>query len=205
MIHKTATTFLLTMMLFAGACTGNQKPGWQLDVQKSKVTWTTPKNMMGGHYGYFMFQSGNLAYSAAGEPVKGTFQMDMNSIRTLDHPTEAGNKKKEGEMRLPQFFDADKHPLATMEVKKITRIDASKNYRVEGDLTIKGITQPIAFTATIETKSNTSHITATIDIAHILWEIGAKKHDQARLDSLSAVRETLVPYIHVSLDITMNK
>jgi polyisoprenoid-binding protein YceI len=203
MMNKAATTVLLSMILFAGACTGNSKPGWKLDVQKSKVTWSTPKKMMGGHYGYFLFKAGNLEFSAAGEPIKGTFQMDMNSIRTLDNPTEAGNKKKEGEMRLPQFFDSDKHPVATMEVKKITPIDASKNYQVEGDLTIKSVTQPIKFTATIDTESNTSHITATIDIAHILWEIGAKKHDQARLDSLSAVRETLVPYVHVLLDITM--
>jgi polyisoprenoid-binding protein YceI len=205
MIRKASTTIVLALMFQAVACTQKLPPGWQLDVQKSKVLWSTPKNMMGGHYGYFLFQSGNLKYSAAGEPVKGTFQMDMSSIRTTDNPTGAGNKKKEAEIRLPQFFASDKHPLATMEVKKITRIGSSMNYQVAGDLTIKGITQPITFTATIDTKSNTSHITANIDISHRLWEIGDKKHDQARLDSLSAVRETLVPYIHVSLDITMNK
>ncbi len=79
------------------------------------------------------------------------------------------------------------------------------NYQVVGELTIKGITQPMAFTAAIDTKGNTSHITASIDISNRLWEIGEKKHDQARLDSLSAVRETLVPTVQISLDITMNK
>jgi polyisoprenoid-binding protein YceI len=205
MVCKAFTTLLFAMMFQAMACTQKLPPGWQLDVQKSKVLWSTPKNMMGGHYGYFLFQSGNLEYSSAGEPVKGTFRMDMNSIRTTDNPTDVGNKKKEAEMRLPQFFGSDKYPLATMEVKKITRIGSSMNYQVAGDLTIKGITQPIAFTAIIDTKSSTSHITATIEISNRLWEIGEKKHDQHRLDSLSAIRETLVPYIHVSLDITMNR
>jgi polyisoprenoid-binding protein YceI len=205
MARKASTILLLTMMFQSMACTQKLPPGWQLDIQKSKVLWSTPKNMMGGHYGYFLFQSGNLEYSAAGEPLKGSFQMDMNSIHTTDNSTDVGNKKKEAEIRLPQFFASEKHPLATMEVKKITRIGSSMNYQVAGDLTIKGITQPIAFPAIIDTKSNTSRITATIDLSHLLWEIGAKKHDQARLDSLSAVRERLVPYIHVSLDITMNK
>lgn len=204
-MHKAATALLIPMMLLSVNCKGKLQPGLQLDVQKSKVMWSTPKNMMGGHYGYFLFQSGNLEFSDTGEPLKGTFQMDMNSIRTTDNPTKAGNKKKEAEMRLPQFFASDKYPLATMEVKKITRIGSSVNYDVSGDLTIKGITQPIAFTATIETKGDTCHITAAVDISNQLWEIGDKTHDKHRLDSLSAIREKLVPLIHVSLDITMSR
>jgi polyisoprenoid-binding protein YceI len=131
--------------------------------------------------------------------------MDMNSIRTTDNPTEAGNKKKEAEMRLPQFFDSDKYHLATMEVKKISRIGTSMNYNVEGELTIKDITQPIAFTAAINTKGNTSHITANVDLSHQLWDLDQKTPDKHRVDSLSAVREKLALHIHVSLDITMNK
>jgi polyisoprenoid-binding protein YceI len=201
MIYKTSAILILTMMLLAAACPEKLSQGWQLDVQKSKVLWNT--DIMGRHSGYFLFQSGNLQYSPAGEPVKGTFHMDMNSIRTTDNPTEAGNKKKEAEMRLPQFFDSDKHPLATMEVKKITRIDSSMNYHVAGDLTIKRITQPIEFTATINTKGNSSHITASVDLSHQLWDLDQKTQDKHRVDSLSAIREKLVPYVHVSLDIIM--
>jgi polyisoprenoid-binding protein YceI len=203
MMYKAATTLLFVIMFQAMGCTQKLQSGWQLDVGKSKVTWNT--DIMGRHAGYFLFQSGNLEYSPAGEPVKGTFQMDMNSIHTTDNPTEAGNKKKEAEMRLPQFFDSDKHPLATMEVKKITRIGSSMNYQVEGDLTIKEFTQPIVFTATINTKGTTSHITAKVDLSHQLWDLDQKTPDKRRVDSLSAIREKLVPHIHVSLDITMNK
>jgi len=203
MINKVSTTLVLIIMIHVVACTQKLQPGWQLDVQKSKVSWSTPKNVMGGHYGYFLFQSGTLEYSAAGEPVRGTFYMDMNSIRTTDNPDEAKRKEKDAELRNNQFFASDMHPLATMEVKKITRIGSSKEYHVAGDLTIKGITQPIAFTATINTKNNTSHITAEVGISHSLWEISQKTHDQHRLDSLSAIREKLVPYVHVSLDIIM--
>ncbi len=203
MVRNAFTTLVLAMMLQAMACPEKLPPGWQLDVQKSKVLWNT--DMMGRHSGYFLFQSGNLEYSASGEPVRGTFYMDMNSIRSTDNPDETRRKNTDADLRNNQFFASDKHPLATMKVKKITRIDSSMNYHVAGDLTIKGITQPIAFTATINTKSNTSHITATIDLLHQLWDLGQKTHDKHRIDSLSAIRETLVPYVHVSLDITMHQ
>ncbi|MCW3117775.1 MAG: hypothetical protein JWM28_1857 [Chitinophagaceae bacterium] len=203
MIYKATTTLVLMMMLQAIDCTQRQ-PGWQLDVQKSKVLWNTGK-VMGGHSGYFLFQSGNLQYSAAGEPVSGTFRMDMNSIRSTDNPDEAGRKKTDANLRKNEFFAPDDHPLATMDVKKITRIDSSMDYHVAGDLTIKGITNPIEFTATINTKNNTSHITANVDISHQLWNLNQKTQNKHRLDSLSAIKEKLVPYIHVSLDLIMNK
>lgn len=185
------------------ACTQKSKSGWQVDVQKSKVLWSTGKKVMGGHSGYFLFQSGHLQYSAAGEPEKGTFQMDMNSIRSTDNPDEAKRKRTDADLRNNQFFASDQYPLATMEVKKITRLGSSMNYHVTGDLTIKGVTQPIAFTAAINTKTNTSHITADVDIAHQLWDLGQKTQDKHRIDSLSAIREKLVPYVHVVLDIVM--
>jgi polyisoprenoid-binding protein YceI len=167
------------MMLSVVACTQKQ-PGWQLDVQKSKVLWNTG-NIMGRHSGYFLFQSGNLQYSPAGEPVSGTFRMDMNSIRSTDNPDEAGRQKTDADLRNNQFFASDQHPLATMVVKKITRIGSSMNYTVAGDLTIKGITNPIEFTANINTKNNSSHITANVDISHQLWGLGQKNRTKIRL------------------------
>ena len=203
MIYKVSTDLVLMMMFQAIACTQQLQPGWQLDVQKSKVLWNTGK-MMGGHSGYFLFQSGNLEYSATGEPVRGTFHMDMNSIRTTDNPNEAGRKKKDAELRGNAFFASDQHPIATMIVKKITRIGSSTDYTVAGDLTIKGITNPIEFTATINTKNNTSHITANVDISHQLWKINSKPQANF-IDFLSGVKEKIVPDIHVSLDLIMNK
>lgn len=203
MINKATTALVLMMMLQTIACTQPLQPGWQLDVQKSKVLWNTGK-MMGGHFGYFLFQSGNLEFSPAGEPIRGTFHMDMNSIRTSDNPDEAGGKKKDAELRGKDFFASDQYPVATMVVKKITRIGSSPDFTVAGDLTIKGITKPIEFTATINTKNNTCHITANVDISRQLWNIHSKPQSIA-MDFLSGIKEKIVPDIHVSLDIIMNK
>jgi polyisoprenoid-binding protein YceI len=203
MIHKASTTLVLMMMLQAVACTQQLQPGWQLDIQKSKVLWNTGK-MMGGHSGYFLFHSGNLQYSATGEPVSGTFRMDMNSIRSTDNPNETGRQKTDANLRKKEFFASDQYPIATMVVKKITRIGSSPHFMVAGDLTIKGITNPIEFTATINTKNNTSHITANVDISRQLWKIDSKPQANS-IDLLSGITEKLVPDIHVSLDLIMNK
>jgi polyisoprenoid-binding protein YceI len=203
MINKVTTTLVLMMMFHAVACTQQMQPAWKLDVQKSKVLWNTGKTM-GGHYGYLLFQYGNLTYSPKGEPVSGTFYMDMNSIRTTDNPDEAGGKKKDAELRENDFFASDQFPIATMVVNKITRIGSSTDFAVAGELTIKGITKPIEFRATIITKNNTSHITANVDISRQLWNIHSKPQTGS-IDFLSGIKEKLVPDIHVSLDIFMNQ
>jgi polyisoprenoid-binding protein YceI len=203
MIYKAATTLVLTLVLQAVACTQQLQSGWQLDVQKSKVLWNTGKKM-GGHSGYFRFHSGSLQFSASCEPVSGIFRMDMNSIRSTDNPNEAGRQKTDANLRKSEFFDSDQHPTATMVVKKITRISPSLDYTVAGDLTIKGISNPIEFTARIDTKNNTSHITANVDISRQLWNIDSKPQ-AASVDFLLGIKEKFVQDIHVSLDITMNK
>ncbi len=203
MINKVTTTLVLMMMIQTVASAQLLQPGWQLDVQKSKVLWNTG-NKMGGHFGYFLFQSGNLEYSPTGEPVRGTFKMDMNSIRTTDNPDDAGGKKKDAELRGNDFFASDQYPIAIMGVKKITRKGSSSDFTVVGDLTIKGITKPIEFTATINTKNNTSHITANVDISRQLWNIHSKPQGGS-MDFLLGIKEKIVPDIHVSLDIIMNK
>jgi polyisoprenoid-binding protein YceI len=203
MIYKAATTLVLMMMLQAYTCKQPLQSGWKLDVQKSKVLWNTGK-MMGAHFGYFLFQSGNMEFSATGEPVSGTFRMDMNSIRTTDNPNETGRKKKDAELRGNAFFASDQHPIAIMVVKKITRIGSSLDFTVVGDLTIKGITNPIEFTATINTKNNSSHITANVDISRQLWNINSKPKANS-IDFSSGIIEKLVADIHVSLDLIMNK
>jgi polyisoprenoid-binding protein YceI len=193
MIYKASTTLVLMMMLQAVACTQQLQPGWQLDVQKSKVLWNTGK-MMGGHSGYFLFHSGNLQYSATGEPVSGTFRMDMNSIRSTDNPDEAGRQKTDANLRKNEFFASDQHPIATMVVKKITRIDSSMDFTVRGPYH-KRITNPIEFTANINTKNNSSHITANVDISHQLWGLNSKPQNKNTLDSLSGhQRKTCTVY-----------
>jgi len=203
MTCKHATFLVLLLMLQPVAYTQLLPQTYQLDTKKSKILWNTGK-LMGGHYGYLLFNSGSLQYSAAGEPLNGYFNMDMNSIRSTDNDKETARKRVDADLRKDDFFAADQYPAAVMSVKKITRIGSSVNFKVVGELTIKGITNPIEFIATINTKDNISHITANVDIHRQLWNINSKPQTISP-DFLSGIKEKLVPDIHVSLDLILSK
>jgi polyisoprenoid-binding protein YceI len=203
MIYKPTTLLLILMMLQPVAYAQQLKQTYQLDTKKSKILWNTGKKM-GGHNGYLLFNSGSLQYSATGEPVSGSFYMDMNSIRSTDNPEEANRQKTDSNLRKVDFFASDQYPIAAISVKKITRLGSSITYKVAGDLTIKGITNPIEFTATIDTKGNTTHITANVDISRQLWNIDSKPQPKSP-DFLAGIKEALVPDIHVSLDLILNR
>ena len=59
------------------------------------------------------------------------FSADVNSIETK-------NEQRDGHLKSPDFFDAEKYPKLTFTASKY-----EKNGDVTGDLTIKGITRPV--------------------------------------------------------------
>lgn len=200
MIPKTVMTVLLFVLL---QTLSHAQQTYQLDTKKSKILWNTGRTM-GGHNGYLLFSSGSLFVSPSGEPLSGSFKMDMNSMKSIDNPKEEGNLKTDATLRTEGFFDVQKHPTAAIVVKKITRIGSSTNYKVAADLTIKGITHPIEFTATILTKENTTLITANTEIHRQYWNIDFKKTNS--LDFLSGIPNKVVSdEIYISLNLVLDK
>lgn len=59
--------------------------------------------------------------------------VDLNSVDT-------GNADRDAHLRSRDFFSADLHPAMTFESTNITHVEG-ENYRVEGDLTINGMTR----------------------------------------------------------------
>jgi polyisoprenoid-binding protein YceI len=68
------------------------------------------------------------------EDAKGRFEVDLASVNT-------GNADRDAHLRSADFFDVEKHPKMVFESRDVTR-DGS-DYKVVGDLTIKGITKPV--------------------------------------------------------------
>ncbi len=56
---------------------------------------------------------------------------------------DTGNSDRDKHLRSPDFFDADKFPKMTFVSKKIT--GTPENFKMMGDLTIKGTTLPVTF------------------------------------------------------------
>lgn len=69
--------------------------------------------------------------------AKARFEVDMDSIDT-------GNPDRDAHLKSADFFEVEKHPKMTFVSRSVER--AGDDYRVVGDLTIKGITNEVELT-----------------------------------------------------------
>ena len=177
---------------------------YHLNIQQSKVLWDARKTM-GGHYGYILFSSGGLNYSLSGEPVGGTFTLDMNNMRSSDHASAADNQKVDNKLKTPQFFNIAKYPTATMSITQISRIGQSTLYKVSGDLTIKGITNAVIFEATIVKKGKLINVSAKTTVNRVKWHINVQESSQT-WNALTAFQNTMIAdEIGISLTLVLNE
>ncbi|WP_316746692.1 YceI family protein [Pedobacter gandavensis] len=126
---------------------------YKVDASKSTITWVG-KKFTGSHNGTINLQSGTLSFNGK-KLAGGNFVLDMNSLKDADN---SANLEKH--LKSEDFFGTEKFPTSTFVVKSFTGNGA--NLTVTGDLTIKGITKPISFPATIAWNADGS-VTATAD------------------------------------------
>ncbi len=138
---KISSIFLLVAVVALSAFKNPAKPvTYTVDAAKSTITWIG-KKVTGSHNGTIALQSGSLAVN--GKSVTGgTFTIDMNSIKDAD-----GSAKLEGHLKADDFFGVAKFPTSTFVITKVAGSGA--NVTVSGNLTIKGITKPLSFPATV--------------------------------------------------------
>ena len=126
---------------------GNLKDGSDnVDADKSKVEWKGEK-VTGEHVGTINAKSGNLDVKN-GKLVGGSFVMDMTSIVVSDLDGEYKGKL-EGHLKSDDFFGVSNFPEAVLTIKKAKESSKAGTYAITADLTIKGITNPIEFNATL--------------------------------------------------------
>lgn len=116
----------------------------KVDVNKSKVEWTG-KKLTGSHNGTINIKEGNLEVEN-GKLTGGKVVMDMSSIKVLDLTDADSNGKLTGHLKSDDFFGVATHPTSTLEITKVE--GTSTNHTITGNLTIKGKTNPVTFTAT---------------------------------------------------------
>lgn len=175
---------------------------YKLDVSRSKVLWKAPQNMGKTHHGYLLFNSGSLFYSAAAEPLKGSFSMNMHTI-TSEGKASDKQQEVDGVLKGEDFFSVVRYPSANMYVSQVQRSGASGVYTVKGNLTIKGITHPIVFKANLLKKGNVVIANADLSIDRNNWNI---RHQPKPWGLLSNIKEELIPdEIPVSLRLVFSR
>ncbi|HET6557336.1 MAG TPA: YceI family protein [Prolixibacteraceae bacterium] len=137
---KSLGVLLLAFSLTTAVMAENKK----VDVNKSKVEWTG-KKLTGSHNGTINVKEGSLEVDN-GKLSGGKVVMDMPSIKVLDLTDADSNGKLTGHLKSDDFFSVATHPTSTLEITKVE--GTTTNHTITGNLTIKGKTNPVSFTAT---------------------------------------------------------
>jgi polyisoprenoid-binding protein YceI len=165
---KSLAVFVLALSLTTSVFAGTQK----VDAAKSTVKWLG-KKVTGEHTGTIALKEGNLV-SENGKITSGKIVMDMTSIVDKDLTDAEWNAKLIGHLKSDDFFAVATNPTSELVLTKV-EVNGS-NYVFAGNLTIKGITNPVSFKATSSKDGkNTNFVgSLTIDRTKFNMKFGSK-------------------------------
>ena len=111
------------------------------------IKWVGRK-VGGSHEGTIELSETNLEMTDSF--VTGSFTIDMNSIACTDIDDAESNADLVGHLKADDFFGVEANPTAMFVITKSEKSERGEDvYKITGDLTIKGITNPINFPARI--------------------------------------------------------
>jgi polyisoprenoid-binding protein YceI len=166
-MKKIFVSSIVTLITLMSMTTTPTPTTFKVDAAKNSFKWTG-KKLAGTHWGYVKFTDGSLQIQK-GALVGGTFNVDMNTIDCQDTQGEWGQKLV-GHLKSDDFFNAEKFPKSTLFIKSVTTKGANQ-YDVVADLTIKGVTKDVKFTATVITTGGTATATANFNIDRTAYGI----------------------------------
>ena len=153
---KSLGVFILALSLTTAVFAKTQK----VDVTKSVVNWTG-KKVTGQHHGTIGIKEGNLEVND-GNITAGKIVMDMNSIANVDLTDAESNGKLMGHLKSDDFFSVATYPTSELVITKVESNGNSHN--LTGNLTIKGITNPVTFPATSSKDGNNTVYKGTLAV-----------------------------------------
>ena len=124
-----------------------KKQNFKIAVTQSNIDWTGRK-VTGSHFGTIAIKDGTLT-TTDDTLTGGNFVVDTTSIKILDITDRDTNTQFAGHLASDDFFGISNYPEALFE------ITAVNNNHVDGNLTIKGITHPIGFDASVSINEDT--------------------------------------------------
>lgn len=114
----------------------SQKSEWQFDKAHTKLGFTVTHMMISEVYGLFNDFDGKVLAS------KDNFTDASIDLTIKVASINTDNQKRDEHLRSSDFFDVEKYPTISFKSKKIKKID-DKNFKLIGDLTIKGVTKEV--------------------------------------------------------------
>jgi polyisoprenoid-binding protein YceI len=141
---------------------------YKVDLSKSTLEWSATK-VTGSHKGTIGISSGNFAVTNK-KLTGGTFELDVAALTVTDVKDAEMNGKLTGHLKSADFFATDKFPKATFVITSVENKDGN-NCNITGNLTIKRITNPVTFPATVKIDGNILISIAVITVNRTKYDI----------------------------------
>jgi len=118
-------------------------PGsYVLDAAHSHVGFSVRHLMVSKTRGRFAEVTGSIVISE--DPLQSSVEVEI-PVASIDTKDET----RDGHLRSGDFFDAEAHPTLTYRSTKISEAGTGR-WTVEGELTVRDVTQPVALEVTFE-------------------------------------------------------
>lgn len=166
----------------------------EVDPAGSKVVYVG-KKVTGQHTGEVKVAGGYLTFEK--DALKGgEIEVDMTSINNTDIADAEYKKKFVDHMHSPDFFDTAASKTAKVVIKSVKKTKGD-NYKINGDLTIKGKTSPVTFDAV----ANKEKATANVVFDRTKYDIkyGSGKFFQGLGDKM------ITDDVQLTVDLTLKK
>lgn len=144
------------------------------DIARSRLEWTG-RSVSSRHFGRISLLEGQLQLDR-GMVESGHFILDMRTITDLDLEDPAYRHLLESHLSSEDFFAVDRYPTATLRLGSslVQRFEAPDIFRLRmaGDLTIRKVTRPVFFPATLIPRQDgclSLHAALTVD--RVLWDV----------------------------------
>ncbi len=126
------------LLIFTASAISVFAQAYDIDAAHSGASFSVKHMMVTNVSGRFSNVSGKINYDPA-NLAKSTIEatIDINTINTNE-------PKRDGHLKSPDFFDAAKFPTMTFKSTKIYK--AGGVTKVDGNLTLRGVTKPVTLT-----------------------------------------------------------
>jgi polyisoprenoid-binding protein YceI len=161
----------IIVLLIILALKTNKTSNYKVDPQKSTVVWIG-KKVTGEHRGTIPISSGNIIVEDK-KINSGIIELNVDALTVTDIADKDGNAKLVGHLKNDDFFSTAKYPTAKYVITKVES-KGGDNYTVNGNLTIKGITNPVSFPAIIKTDAKSLTASGTIVVNRTKYDIKFK-------------------------------
>jgi polyisoprenoid-binding protein YceI len=117
--------------------TGDVTMSWNIDSAHSEVNFTVRHMMISNVRGQFQKVGGSVEFDEA-VPANTLVdvQIEVASVNTNE-------EKRDGHLKSPDFFDAEKYPYLTFKSKRV-EVQDTTHARLIGDLTIRDVTKEVS-------------------------------------------------------------